>query len=521
MRKVSGVVLLILLLLMVSPAKSFGWEQWIPGIHTVEVLHDNIWRWALVYVPPQYNPSKPTPIILVYHGAGGKPVDAQEIAELNNKANEVGCLVFYMRGTESLEGILGSGYAWNAFEHCCFWASERGIDDIGFTETAATAFKILFNVSGSQVYATGMSNGAMMAFQIGTELSGIFAAVAPVAGSIGVADGKLLAIAPLNKISFLIMNGYLDPLVPYDGGTTYIWNGPYVSYDFGSITRCAEFLAEELECPLLVDSRSLTSSGNVTQTIYSDMNGTDVMLDTFWNEGHVWFGMPREVAEKNDVVVNSWEVKATDEIWNFFKSHPKSIPLITKTGVNYGYTPYAVWLVVQDLDLMRGNIKARMYAGVNLWKEIQVARGNNFVSFKSFPDVPWSAGNLKVDGFPWQTGQVFLELVDEYGLVSNMASLPWPPPLPPDIEILNAGFNKNYSPWVVWLSGKNFTAPMRTVVLKNGKIVAGSTQVSVDTAANRASFKLPEAGFLAGDVISVALRDDNGFLSQFFDFTFK
>ncbi|MBI4708895.1 MAG: hypothetical protein HY764_01670 [Candidatus Portnoybacteria bacterium] len=515
MRKVATWLLAVFFIFLPAVAGA-AWEQWVPGDHTIWVLHNNRWRLAVVHVPPQYNPNKPVPFVGILHGAGGTEKVAEEVSQYNDLADKWGFIVAYLRGTLSKDGVPESGYSWNAEDFCCYAPVANGIDDAGFIEFFLTMSQIMFNLNTQKCYLGGMSNGAMMALASAV-LSGKIAAVAAVAGAIGWDEEMQMPaiISPINPISIIAFNGKLDLLVPYEGGISTINN---FSVNLMPIEEGIKFLADGQGCASF--SNHAYISPNVTLTRYSNDLGIDVSLYTVWNDGHNWFGLPDFIAQKYGVIMPSQEISCTEKSWEFFEEHPKRAPLITKSGVNTGYNPYAIWLSVTDLALMRGKITARMYAGVNLWKEFQVARGNGFVSFKSFPDVPWEAGSLKVDGFPWQTGQVFLELVDEYGLATNMVILPWPPPLPPDIVILNAGASKGYNPPATWVKGRNFTKPMRAAVLRNGKILKSGIIVNVADSLSFASFPLP-SGILPGDTVSVALRDNEGFLSQYFNFIFK
>ena len=42
-----------------------------------------------------------------------------------------------------------------------------------------------YTINSSRIYATGISNGGIMTYRVGAELSHIFAAIAPVAAQIG------------------------------------------------------------------------------------------------------------------------------------------------------------------------------------------------------------------------------------------------------------------------------------------------------------------------------------------------
>src|SRR5256885_2348660 len=68
-------------------------------------------------------------------------------------------------------------------------------------------------VDSKRVYATGMSNGAIMAYRAASELSERIAAVAPVAGPMGTAT-----CAPRRPVPVMHFHGTADRFAPFQGG---------------------------------------------------------------------------------------------------------------------------------------------------------------------------------------------------------------------------------------------------------------------------------------------------------------
>src|SRR5690606_31858506 len=68
-------------------------------------------------------------------------------------------------------------------------------------------------VDPDRIYATGMSNGGHMSHRLACEAADVFAAVAPVAGSMTVTGN----CTPAEPISVLHFHGTSDSIVPYDG----------------------------------------------------------------------------------------------------------------------------------------------------------------------------------------------------------------------------------------------------------------------------------------------------------------
>lgn len=133
-------------------------------------------------------------------------------------------MVAFPNGTGSAQG----GGTFNA-QICCGEAVTRQIDDIGFIGALIEDVSRQHPLDRNRVYATGMSNGGMLAYRLAAEHPGWFAAIAPVAGTIGgmTRSGKTYLIPmPDRPVSVMILHGMRDRLVLYDGGSSPVLNFP-------------------------------------------------------------------------------------------------------------------------------------------------------------------------------------------------------------------------------------------------------------------------------------------------------
>src|SRR5437879_1570747 len=170
----------MLLLLTLLPFMPTNTDTLNPGDHTRFLQVDKRTRTYLVHVPPNYDPKKPTPVVLAYHGGGSNAVQMVRFCGLNETADKHGFLVVYPNGTGLLEGAL----TWNG-GNCCGFAMQHQVDDVGFTRALLDDLGKVANVDPKRVYATGMSNGAILAYRLASELSDRIAAIAPVGGPMG------------------------------------------------------------------------------------------------------------------------------------------------------------------------------------------------------------------------------------------------------------------------------------------------------------------------------------------------
>ena len=161
----------------------------------------------------------------------------------------------------------------------------------------------------------GHSNGAMMAYRLGTELSDVIAAIAPCAGTIGgkaTEDSQLYVIPePDCPVSVIALHGKLDENVPYDGGRGENASGSRIDL---SANESISFWVQHNECNPIPQT-NISESGNIITDTYSGgKNGTEVVLYTIVNGEHWWPGSDKDPYQ---------ETSATDVIWDFFESHPK------------------------------------------------------------------------------------------------------------------------------------------------------------------------------------------------------
>lgn len=110
------------------------------------------------------------------------------------------------------------------------WADGRGatvadqqrVDDVGFITTLVAQLTRQYGVDPGHVFATGMSDGAFMTNRLGCERADVFAAIAPVSGTLGVN----VACNPSRPVAVLETHGTADKVVPFDGGLVVGRAGP-------------------------------------------------------------------------------------------------------------------------------------------------------------------------------------------------------------------------------------------------------------------------------------------------------
>ena len=284
------------------------------GDHECSLKHEGRERTYLLHVPAQHDGTKPLPLVMFFHGGMGTAKHAAEAYGWNEKADKEGFLVVYANGTGPIQ-------TWNAI-HGCGSAHKNNVDDVGFVKAILQDLNAKAKVEPKQIYATGMSNGAMLTHRLAAEMSQVFAAAAPVAGTIG---GKENAGAQekripqsANPVAMMIVHGKADSNVLYDGGETKA--GAERGRIDLSVAESVNFWVKADGCSATPKKEEL-NGGNVIKETYTSENGADVVLCSIVDGGHAWPGGKRlRLKALGD---KTQGFSATDAAWDFFAHHPK------------------------------------------------------------------------------------------------------------------------------------------------------------------------------------------------------
>lgn len=307
-----------LLLLALACAKNGGGGTGIaqlePGNHEFALSHDDRTRRYIVHVPPGASGS--LPVVLAYHGGGGDPAGYQAYAGLDAIADQEGFLVVYPYGTGVLPRRL---LTWNG-GGCCGYSVDNDIDDVGFTAALLDDLEDRTRIDRTRVYATGHSNGAIMAYRVAAERADLVAAVVPVAGAM-----SLPSFAPSRPVAVLHIHSVDDPRALYDGGLGPPFPGTNNREFHQPVMDGVEAWATRNGCaksPSVVSTRSgeagsINAGQTATLLSWAECDsGYDVAHWRLTGAGHGWPG--RE--DVNSLVgPPTTLVDAADEAWSFMQ----------------------------------------------------------------------------------------------------------------------------------------------------------------------------------------------------------
>jgi polyhydroxybutyrate depolymerase len=258
---------------------------WTPGDHAVTLMHGGIERVYEVHVPPDYTGATPVPLVLTIHGAHNTIAMVRGWSQMNPVADANGFIVAYPQALD----------CWNS--GFVLPGCSAADDDVGFLTSVVEDIGNHACIDPKRVYATGISNGAMMAQKLGCDEADVFAAVGGVAGPNGG------GCDPSRAISVVYMHGTEDGTVGYSSAQPTVdgWatgNGcsssPVETYAMGS-TRC--------------------------ETYEGCDDGVEVVFCTVTGMGHCW---PEDTrcgpGGGPDFGVDDFE--ASPFMWEFFQRHP-------------------------------------------------------------------------------------------------------------------------------------------------------------------------------------------------------
>jgi polyhydroxybutyrate depolymerase len=275
------------------------------GDHERSLISEGVPRAYWVHVPPAYDPSRPTPVVLILHSALMNGPSMAKFCGMNEKADQAGFVAVYPNGN----GPTALFKYWDAGG-----VKVRDADDVGFISRVLDDLETLVHVDRQRVFAAGMSNGGMMCYRLAAELSNRIAAVASVAGSMAIDDCR-----PARPVPVLHIHGTKDGLVLYNGPDERTPS----NLKFHSVDDTVRFWAKLDGCPpdpAIEVLPHLKDQISIRRTVYGPgTDGAEVILYSVEGGGHTWPGRDPELFFLGKSTKN---VSANDLIWEFFRKHP-------------------------------------------------------------------------------------------------------------------------------------------------------------------------------------------------------
>jgi polyhydroxybutyrate depolymerase len=254
-------------------------------------------RSVKVHVPASYDPTQRTPVVINLHGYASDGGDQARVSKMIALSDAKGFIAVHAEGHHSPRG-------WNAGV-CCGSAASSGTNDTMWISAVIDELEATVCVDGDRVFATGLSNGAFMAYRLACELSDRIAAVAPVAGVVGITTCN-----PTRPVAVFHVHGTSDNVIPYTGGG-FNGNEPVATTinRWTTANGCSGAPATTFDHG---DATCVTRSGCT--------GGADVTLCTIDGGGHQWPGgesIGLFNGKKSD------DLDSSAAMWTFFVGHPR------------------------------------------------------------------------------------------------------------------------------------------------------------------------------------------------------
>jgi len=278
-----------------------------PGDHTRTLMMGEQKRTYLVHVPKDYDPKKPTPVVLALHGAAMNGPMMVWFSGLNTTADKSGFIVVYPSGTGT-----GPFLTWNAGGFKGKMAEGKA-DDVAFIGKLLDDLSTVVKVDEKRVNACGMSNGGMMCYRLAAELSNRIAAVAPVAGTIAIEESK-----PKRPVPVIHFHGTKDTFIPFETA-----KGKTPAFmKLKSVEDSIQTWVKLNGCNDKPKADMLSKDGDemkaIRKTYSGGKDGSEVVLIVIEDGGHTWPGMTPPAGFMGKSAKN---ISANDLMWEFFQKH--------------------------------------------------------------------------------------------------------------------------------------------------------------------------------------------------------
>jgi polyhydroxybutyrate depolymerase len=280
------------------------------GDYAFNMKHGGLERMYRVHVPRSYVPGKPVPLVFALHGGGGN-MDYQATDEyygLISKSEREGFVVVFPNGYSRLRS--GKFATWNA-GNCCGGARDENVDDVGFIRQVVDDVAGRVNVDRGRIYATGMSNGGLMSYRLACEMSDVFSAIAPVAGT-----DNTRACSPARAVSVLHIHARNDTHVLFDGGAGPGARDKSKVTDFTSVPATVAKWVGLNGCNS-TPRRVLDKHGVYCEVYAPCRDKAEVQLCVTESGGHSWPGGHKPRGDE----APSQAISANDVMWEFFTRH--------------------------------------------------------------------------------------------------------------------------------------------------------------------------------------------------------
>ena len=247
------------------------------------MVHDGVNREYVLYIPDSYDGTSAVPVLFNFHGFGDNASDYMNNADMRAVSESDTFILVYPQGS-----CLDGSSHWNP---CPTGGDNKStVDDVGFVESMISEISSQYNVDMERIYATGYSNGGMMAYGLANYKSDLIAAVASVSGAMLDCIGSTSHPMPV-----VHLHGTSDGVLPYNGSSD--WSSAQSTLDHWI----------NFNNTITTPIASSDNSGGMTIEHYVyDQGDSSVSVEHYKFTGgdHVWFSATYQGQNTSQLVWN-------------------------------------------------------------------------------------------------------------------------------------------------------------------------------------------------------------------------
>lgn len=264
-------------------------------------------------VPDSYDGSTPAPLLLAFHGAGGRGEITEAYTGLSDIAGAAGMFVVY---PDALDRVWSLGLNERRLRY-----QPGYVDDLAFMTLLLGRLRETYAIDPRRIFATGMSLGGVFCYVLAAALPGGVRAVAPVAATLPVALAEPLR--QRRPVPALLINGDADPLVKWDTKPLLARTSGLELY---TVTETLDFLRHWHGCDASPESTDLPlgERWNITDVrhdVYRRPDGSAPLeFYAVHAGGHTWPGSEPMLPERL-VGQTNYDFSAGQVIMGFFRHH--------------------------------------------------------------------------------------------------------------------------------------------------------------------------------------------------------
>ena len=278
-----------------------------PGDYVYNMVVEGVPRAFLIHIPPTYVPGELIPLVINLHGLGLTASQQENFSQMHAKADAEGFVV-------ATPQALHNPSTWWPVK------GEKGDQDRSFIRAIITYLTNEISIDPAKVFVAGYSNGGAMANSIGCDLSDIVSAIAIVSGEHVTPD----ICQATHPVSVFAIHGKADHIFPYEGKPAE--NGGRELY---APHKWMENWAKRNNCnpnPVITEPYPTIT----LETWENCDEGVEVSLLLIEDGEHSW-PTTRYGTKFGDITLY---IDATDQIWDFFKAHPRERIIQSKVSQN-------------------------------------------------------------------------------------------------------------------------------------------------------------------------------------------